>query len=132
LPPSSSRSSSYRIFTIAPEAQGLFKFGKIDTDDFDKKAFMRHARGVIATVDAAVGLLEKEDVETLASVLKDLGARHAKYGVKEEHFPIVGEALLYTLGQALADDFTPEVKEGWVGVYGVITQHMTRGLNRED
>jgi len=78
-------------------------------------------------VDAAIGLLEKGDKETLVKVLKELGARHASYDVKDVHYPIVGEALLYTLEKALGDAFTPEVKDAWVGVYGVITENMQAG-----
>ena len=33
-----------------------------------------------------------------------------------------------TLAKALGNDFTPEVKEAWVGVYGVISEHMIAGL----
>ena len=84
---------------------------------------------MIGTVDVAVDLLEQNDMETLVSALTALGAKHARYGVKDEHFPIVGEALLDTLGQALGDDFSPEVKEAWVGVWGVIADKMSAGLN---
>ena len=52
----------------------------------------------------------------------------ATYGVVYQHFPIVGEALLHALEQALGDDFTPEVRESWGTVYGVITEHMSTGM----
>lgn len=52
----------------------------------------------------------------------------ATYDVKYEHFPIVGEALLHTLEQALGDQFTPEVRDSWTAVYGVITEHMSAGM----
>ena len=78
-------------------------------------------------VDVALELLAKNDMETLVAALKDLGARHVGYDVKFEHYPIVGQALLNTLEKALGDDFTPEVKEAWGGVYGVITENMQAG-----
>ena len=71
-------------------------------------------------VTAAIGLLEKGDMETLISVLKELGARHADYGIQQEHYPIVGEALIETLAAALGDDFTPEAKSEWLKVADII------------
>lgn len=67
-------------------------------------------------------------METLAQSLQKLGARHATYDVKYEHFPIVGVALLDTLEKALGDEFTDEVKEAWTGVFGVVTEHMSSGM----
>jgi hemoglobin-like flavoprotein len=118
-----------RIFEIAPEASALFKFAAngIDDDMYKSPIFLVHARGVIRTVNAAVNLLEAENMDKLVEILKDLGARHATYNVKEAHYPIVGEALLDTLGKALGEGFTPEVKEAWTGVYGVIADTMCQG-----
>lgn len=90
---------------------------------------MIHARGVIRTVEIAVALLEKNDMDTLITALRDLGAKHVAYGVKYEHFPVVGEALIFTLEKALGKEFTPDVKEAWKGVYKVIEQHMSDGMS---
>lgn len=94
---------------------------------YKSQLFLVHSRGVIRTVDAAVTLLEAGNMDKLVEVLKDLGTRHATYDVKEVHYPIVGEALLDTLGKALGEGFTPEVKEAWVGVYGIISDTMCQG-----
>ena len=45
--------------------------------------------------------------ETFAPTLRDLGARHAAYGVRPEHYPIVGEALVRTLAAHLGPAWTP-------------------------
>ena len=74
-------------------------------------------------VDAAIELLEAGKMDDLVAALTGLGAKHAPYDVKEEHFPVVGEALLDTLAKALGNDFTPEVKEAWVGL-------QNRGIGR--
>ena len=37
------------------------------------------------------------DLSTIAPFLADLGARHARYGVRVEHYPVVGAALLETM-----------------------------------
>ena len=42
------------------------------------------------------------------------------YGVTAEHYAIVGEALLWTLGEAFGEAFTDEVKGAWATAYGIV------------
>jgi hemoglobin-like flavoprotein len=120
-----------RVFELNPDATDLFSFAKgykaTDDEMYKDVKFVRHATGVVATVTAAVNLLKDGDMDTLVSVLKDLGAKHAKFNLVEAHFDLVGASLLYTLEKALAEAFTPKVKEAWVGVYGVIAEQMMLG-----
>ena len=91
---------------------------------------MKHAEGVVSAVTASVELLEQSDMKTLENVLKELGAKHLSYGLNLEkaHYDLVGQALLDTLENALgADVFTPETKDAWSGVYGIITEKMMAG-----
>lgn len=67
--------------------------------------------------------------EVLSDAVKGLGTRHVKYGVLPEHYPMVGGALLKTLGWGLATDWTPEVVSAWTGAYGAITQLMLEGAD---
>ena len=121
------------IFTTAPEAYGLFSFRGdpkegIPEDVYKSEKFLKHAHGVIGMVDKAVDLLEKDDMETLAKALQQLGGRHVGYKVDFVHYPIVGQALLQTLETALGTEaWTDELKEAWTGVYGVITENMQTG-----
>lgn len=56
-------------------------------------------------------------VETIIPTVQELGRKHVDYGVKDEHYKPVGEALIYTLEKGLGDEFTPEVKDAWVTTY---------------
>lgn len=47
-----------------------------------------------------------------------------KYGVQPQHYDTVGAALLLTLEQGLGAAFTPEVKQAWATVYGVLASTM--------
>lgn len=122
-----------RIFEINPGASAFFKFtdGFETTDEalYKQDVFKKHATGVIATVTAAVGLLEKGDMVTLVTALKELGAKHLAYGLNLEkaHYDLVGQALLDTLATALGDEFTDETKDAWVDVYAVIAGTMMQG-----
>jgi len=66
-------------------------------------------------------------MEKLVEVLQGLGAKHAHLKLEKAHYELVGNALVETLAAALGDAFTPETKEAWVGVYGVITENMMEG-----
>jgi hemoglobin-like flavoprotein len=74
---------------------------------------------------AAVKGLDK--VETLLPVVRDLGARHGAYGVKDGHYDTVASALLWTLEKGLGPAFTPETKEAWIAVYVVLASTMKEG-----
>mmetsp|Transcript_39741 Transcript_39741/g.95900 ORF Transcript_39741/g.95900 Transcript_39741/m.95900 type:complete len:262 (+) Transcript_39741:688-1473(+) len=123
-----------RIFEINPDASAFFKFtdGYETTDEalYKQEIFLKHAEGVVSAVTASVELFERSDMKTLESVLKELGAKHLSHGLNLEkpHYDLVGQALLDTLENALGEDvFTPETKDAWSGVYGVITEKMMVG-----
>ena len=47
-------------------------------------------------------------LDELVPILTSLGTKHVGYGVVPEHYAIVGEALIATLGDALGDAFDAE------------------------
>jgi|SRR5690606_35639679 hemoglobin-like flavoprotein len=65
---------------------------------------------------------ELHNPDNLIPQLSDLGKRHVNYGVKLEHYPIVGMALLQTVEQALGDDFTPDMAAAWQTTYEHLKQ----------
>jgi hemoglobin-like flavoprotein len=105
-----------RLFYMAPSLRGMFP-----TDMRDQK---RKLMVMIAT--AVHGLT---DLDTLAPQLMALGARHASYGVKDQHYKAVGEALIWTLERGLADAFTADVERAWVRVYLLIAATMQAGAD---
>jgi methyl-accepting chemotaxis protein len=70
---------------------------------------------------AVAGLAEPQ---RLLPTLRALGERHVRYGVRDEHYAIVGRALLRTLALALGEAFTPAVRAAWAEVYGIVAQTM--------
>jgi hemoglobin-like flavoprotein len=75
----------------------------------------------------AVKSLDRPD--GLIPMLQDLGRRHAKYGVRDEHYDTVGAALIWTLEKGLGSRFTADVREAWVAVYGVVATTMKAAAN---
>jgi len=45
--------------------------------------------------------------------LKNLGADHVSKGVKKEHYPVVMNAVMKTLKDALGVSFTPDIEKAW-------------------
>lgn len=123
----------HSIFEIAPGAKDLFPLAELYKDDdeelFKDPAFLVHARGVVAMLDACVNMLGP-DLEPVTRTLERLGARHIQYGVVEAHYPIVGEALLKTLETALGEKWTPTVKQGWVSIFAFISTTMQNGAKQ--
>jgi len=69
---------------------------------------------------------EIQDIEGLLPVLEDLALRHVAYGVKPEHYPLVGSALLRMLEEFLGEDFTPEIRNAWTKAYSELSALMIK------
>lgn len=100
-----------RLFEIAPHVRPLFKG--------DMKEQGRKLMGTLAFV---VNGLSNLDIVVPAA--KSLATKHVGYGVTADHYKPVGEALIWTLEQALADEFTAETKAAWVAAYTTLSQVM--------
>jgi nitric oxide dioxygenase len=79
----------------------------------------KQGRMLMQMIDFAVKGIDEPD--TILPTIQDLGKRHVGYGVKEEYYSTVGEALLWTLEQGLGKDFTPEAKDAWTEAYKLLS-----------
>ncbi len=59
--------------------------------------------------------------EKIIPAVRNLGQRHANYGVQPEHYTTVGEALLWTLERGLGTAYTPEVAAAWGSAFGLLS-----------
>jgi len=66
--------------------------------------------------------------EVLTSALQGLGQRHVNYGVRPEHYPIVGTILVETFADFLGDDWTPAYQDAWAQAYEAICSIMLEGI----
>lgn len=62
--------------------------------------------------------------EKIMDAVQALAIKHVEYGVKPEHYTLVGYALLRTLKRGLGDGFTPELCDAWVSAYGTLAHVM--------
>ena len=120
------KSSWEKVFPIADKAAELF-YGKLFELNPELKTLFKgdmseQGRKLMAILNTAVNSLDKLD--SIVPAVQDMGRRHADYGVKNEDYDTVGEALIWTLGQGLGDGFTGEVKEAWVATYTLVATTM--------
>jgi hemoglobin-like flavoprotein len=100
-----------RLFELDPSLQRMFKGDMTE-----------QRRKLMQMLTAAVKGLDRLD--QLVPVVEDLGRRHVGYGVADAHYDTVGAALLWTLEKGLGNAFTPEVKDAWIAVYGLLAGTM--------
>ncbi|MEW5703724.1 MAG: globin family protein [Pseudomonadota bacterium] len=100
-----------RLFEIDPTLRPLFKG--------DMK---EQGRKLMAMISLAVNGLGSPD--KLGSAVRQLGTRHASYGVKAKDYDTVGQALLWTLEKGLGDAFTPQARQAWTAVYVLLASMM--------
>ena len=93
-----------RLFEVTPEVRKLFPE--------DMTALKQKLAEMLETT---IGNLHQ--FYTVQPTLKALGERHVGYGVKTEHYALVGGALLWAIGKSLGPDYTPEVRAAWTEVY---------------
>jgi hemoglobin-like flavoprotein len=103
-----------RLFMLDPSLRPMFK-GDI----------ARQGQMLMSMIGAAVAGLR--DLGTLAPVVRQLGARHVRYGVRDEHYATVGSALIWTLEKGLGAKFTPEVRDAWTSAYQLLSEVMQLG-----
>ncbi|MBZ5608654.1 MAG: hemin receptor [Acidobacteriia bacterium] len=105
-----------RLFEIDPALRPMFR------GDLEEQG-----RKLMQMLGYAVGALRRLD--QIVPAVEDLGRRHAHYGVRDEDYTKVAEALLWTLTKCLGASFTAEMCEAWIAVYGAMTAAMKRGAS---
>src|SRR5579872_887764 len=100
-----------RLFEIAPDVKRLFRT--------EMKTQRNKLMATLATVVAGLS-----NLETILPVASALARRHVGYGVKPEHYKVVGAALLWSLEKGLGDSWTSETAAAWSAVYATLSQYM--------
>ena len=99
-----------RLFFMYPQTTVLFT-------DADMK---KQQASLVAALALVISSLKNSNNDQLASVLQSLGERHEGYGVKPEHYPMVGDALLKTFADFFGDQWTPELNDDWGDAYTAV------------
>ena len=100
-----------KLFSLDPQIAKLFGGDMVD-----------QGRNLTSMISVAVGALSRPERITLA--VRQLGQRHAGYGVRPHHYETVRTALLWTLEKCLGEAFTPEARAAWSETYAFLSTTM--------
>lgn len=103
-----------RLFTLEPELRHLFVLTDMESQR-DK---------LVATLELILRHLD--DPVLLRGQVRASAQRHTTYGVGLHEYRLGGEALLWSLGRELGQDFTPEVQGAWAEAYTLLADLMLR------
>jgi len=101
-----------RLFEIAPEVRPMFS----------RTSVPEQSKKLLVMLSYVISKLDK--LEDIIEEVVKLAHHHASYGVKEEHYTVVGAALLWTLEQGLGDNWNEELKEAWTVCYITLSSAM--------
>jgi hemoglobin-like flavoprotein len=100
-----------RLFEIAPQVRAMFP------DDMSEQR--KKLMSTLAIVVNGLG-----NLDTILPAASALAKRHVGYGAEAAHYPVVGEALLWTLEKGLGDAWTPPVAAAWTAAYTTLSGFM--------
>ncbi|MEP6726299.1 MAG: globin domain-containing protein [Bacteroidota bacterium] len=112
---------TWKLFRdINPQVIGDVFYSKLFTDEPAVKRLFKapitaQYKKLIDMISVIVGRLQ--EIESITDGIREMGIRHAGYGVKPQHYKSVGDALLWTLEQGLGQDWNQEVQEAWIACY---------------
>lgn len=84
----------------------------------------------VCVQDTKSGVRGRDRMPEMVGGLRAPGKRHADYGVKRADYDKVAGALIRTLNEFLADEFTVEREHGWVTVVGMIAETMSEASEK--
>jgi hemoglobin-like flavoprotein len=100
-----------KLFSLDAEVRPLFKNDLKD-----------QGRNFTAMISVAVHWLARPEKVVIA--IRQLGRRHAAYGVQPRHYEMAAIALLWMLEKSLGEAFTPEARLAWIAAYDMLAKTM--------
>lgn len=102
------------LFAEAPQLRPLFPVAM----DAHRERLFRALVGVVRSL---------ADPDRFAPMLEQLGRDHRRYGVRGEHYEVVGRALVTALRTHTDDLWVPELEAAWTKAYAVMADLMRAG-----
>ena len=107
-----------RLFTIDPGLRALFPATDME----------QQGNKLMSALAFVVHGLDRAD--TILPAVRQLAQRHVGYGVKDEHYATVGQALIETLAGGLGNAFTTDVRAAWQAAYALLSTVMIEAAGK--
>ena len=101
-----------KLSEIDPALKALF----LNDSQAQQKKFSDTLSVIVEHLDNPVALVPK---------IHELGVSHAGYGVKDEHYAMVEQALIGALKQSLGGEFDAATEQAWTLAYRALADGMT-------
>ena len=105
-----------RLFEFDPSLRMLFRG--------DMKEQGKKLMDTMALLNASL-----DRFHALRHSLRNMGKRHAGYGVRSEHYAMVGAALLQTLEEFAGPKFDSTLKQAWTKLLTLVSGEMLNGAD---
>lgn len=102
------------LFAQYPGLRPMFK-----TDSGEQR------RKLMESLDTVMAFLDRPGEQ--GPYLAQLGARHAGYGARPEHYPIVSGLLADAVVAVLGDRADADTREDWAEAFGLVSDQMVAG-----
>lgn len=99
------------LFARSPQTRALF------TTDISQQASK-----LMSTLGLVVAQLQ--NWEDMRPMIEDLAIRHVAYGVRPQHYPLVGDALIAMMMRVLGPAMTVECERAWIRAYAMFSDVM--------
>lgn len=103
-----------RLFELEPSVRALFS----QDPDLQEAVFASELATIVHSIPR---------FETFVVRVRDLGARHAAYGITYAHYEIAAGALLQALDDTLGTEFTDEMRDAWRLAFDLVAETMMQG-----
>jgi hemoglobin-like flavoprotein len=107
-----------RLFTNAPEVRPFFA----GTDGSRRRKLLL---GALALLRQSL-----DELGRIGPTLRALGIHLATYGVRPEHYPIFGAALLVALAEVGGYEWRDRYTRAWADAYVLVQETMLSGVKR--
>ena len=99
-----------RLFEIAPDVKPMFS----------RTTLPEQSKKLLTMLSYIISKLNR--LEDLLEEVAKLSRRHTQYGVKDEHYTAVGEALLWTLQKGMGEYWNDDLIAAWAAVLHEISR----------
>ncbi len=119
--------TTFAKLAVMPEVAGALFYERLFAMNPDFPQLFKHdmrVQGIKLMTMLAMVVYNLHEPGHVLPAIRDLGVRHAGYGVKLADYDALREALLWTLDQALGEDSTPAVRDAWTVCYDELAGEM--------
>jgi hemoglobin-like flavoprotein len=119
--------TTFATLAVMPEVAGALFYERLFAVNPGFKPLFKNdmrLQGVKLMTMLTMVVYNLPEPSQILPAIRDLAVRHAKYGVRLADYDALKEALLWTLEEALGEDFTPAIREAWTVCYDELADEM--------